>query len=271
MSEIPYVEKVPGELPRLLVLDIENLPLSANTWGLFDQTIGLNQVHTDWSICSVTGKLVGDSHTEYIDTWDRQDLRDDTELVARVCGWLHNADVVIGHNLRKFDIRKLRARAIYSGLPPFREPKIIDTLRMAKEVAAFTSNKLEYLASHLTKTPKSAHAKFPGFSLWSAFMQRNPDARAEMREYNIDDVLATEELYLALRPWAKTLPNLAHYYPDDTRRCPRCGDTDLHEDGLCHLAVGEYQQFRCGGCGGLSRARSLINSKSKRASILACV
>ena len=264
-----YTPKEPGEGPRLLVLDIENLPMSANTWGLWDQNIGLNQIRDDWSVCAVAGKLVGQKGVAYVDTRGKSSARHDPEIIEAVCNWLNNADVVIGHNMQKFDMRKLRARAIHLGIPPFKEPKVIDTLRMAKSVAAFTSNKLEYLSKHLTKTAKSTHGAYPGFELWAGVMRGEEAAWNEMKRYNIRDIEATEALYLVLRPWAKGLPNLAHYYDDDQKRCPRCGDTRLVRDGRHYGPVGEYQQYRCGGCGGLSHTRQLINSKEKRRGILA--
>lgn len=267
----PFIDqpKAPGEHARLLVLDTETLPMSANTWGLWDQNIGLNQISNDWSICAVAGKLVGQKESAYLDTRDKKTARDDEDIIRAVCSWIHNADVLIGHNLQKFDIRKLRARAIQMGLPPFKEPKIIDTMKMAKSVAAFTSNKLEYLSKTLTKVAKSSHASYPGFELWAGVMRGEREAWDEMQRYNIRDIQATEALYLALRPWAKGLPNLAHYYSDNTMRCPRCGSSKIVEDGMHYGPVGEYQQYRCNGCGGLSHARQLMNSKEKRRGILA--
>lgn len=261
--------KAPGEGPRLLVLDIETLPLSASVWGLFDQNVGLNQIRDDWAVCAVAGKLVDRPEVAYLDTRDKLSARDDLDLIAEVCGWLHNCDAVIGHNLARFDLKKIRARAIQAGLPVFRTPAVIDTLNMAKGAASFTSNKLEYLSKALTRTPKSGHAKYPGFDLWAGIMRNEAAAWDEMRDYNIQDILATEALYKKLRPWAPKLPNLAHYYQDNERRCPRCGSTNLEEIGTTHLAVGEYRQYRCNGCGGLSRDRKLINSKEKRDGLLA--
>lgn len=263
------IDRLPDEGPRLLVLDIETLPMSANAWGLWDQNIGLNQIRDDWAVCAAAGKLVGRPEIAYTDTRYQPSARDDDGLIEQVCNWLHNADVAIGHNLAKFDMKKLRARAIKMGLQPFREPKIIDTMRMAKGVAAFTSNKLEYLSKTLTNTAKSSHVKYPGFELWAGIMRGEAAAWDEMEKYNVQDILSTEALYLALRPWARALPNLSHFYRDGATRCPRCGGKHLDDAGTVTLAVGEYQQYRCHKCGGLSRGRSMINSKEKRSGMLA--
>jgi hypothetical protein len=51
-----------------------------------------------------------------------------------------------------------------------------------------------------TTHKKKRHAKFPGFELWRECLAGNHEAWDEMREYNIDDVLSLEELYLVMRP-----------------------------------------------------------------------
>ena len=254
--------------PKLFTFDIETLPITASVWGLFDQNVGLSMVQEDWAMLSYAGRFMGERKVYYGDTRDSLDIRDDKDIIAQLCALLDEADIVIGHNVRKFDMKKVRARAILHGLKPFREPKVIDTMLMARSVGAFTSNKLEYLSGHLTNEKKSSHGKFAGFALWAGVMANNPAAWDELKKYNVKDVVVTEKLYMALRPWAKGMPNLAQFYDDTDQRCPRCGSPKLWEAGTIHTTVGEYRQYTCGGCGGLSRGRSMINSKAKRQSLL---
>lgn len=256
--------------PKLLVFDVETLPIGASVWNLFDQNVGLNQINDDWAMLSYAAKYLGKRTMYYADTRHAVGgIRDDRDIVAQLTALLDECDIVVGQNVKKFDLRKLRARAVMHGLKPFREPKVIDTLMMAKSVGAFTSNKLEYLASNLTDAPKSKHAKFPGFELWAGIMRDEDGAWDEMKKYNIQDVKATEKLYLALRPWAPRLPNLAQFYDDELMRCPRCGSTTLNEFGTTVSNVSEYTQYVCTNCGGYSRSRFTINSKQKRKALLA--
>ena len=195
---------------------------------------------------------------------------DDKELLIWLRELLDEADIVVGQNVQKFDMRKIRARMIYHGLKPFREPEIVDTLLMAREVGAFTSNKLEYLST-LTDEQKSKHAKYPGFALWLGILANEPGAWAECKRYNKQDVVATEKLYLLLRPWARRHPNLAHYYEDDNLRCPRCGSPNLHPTEVVHRGVSTYQAYQCGDCGGHSRNRFTLNTKDKRKALITCL
>ena len=255
--------------PKILVYDIETLPIDASVWGLFDQNVGLNQIKDDWAMLSFAAKWHGSRKVIYDDTRHAKNVRDDRDLVAQLTSLMDEADVVVGQNVYKFDNKKLRARAVMHKLPPFREPKVIDTMRMAKSVGSFTSNKLEYLSSVLTDSPKSKHKNYPGFELWAGIMRGEDKAWDEMKKYNIQDIKGTEKLWLALRPWAPNLPNLAQFYDDDAKRCPRCGSTAMSDAGTVTTNVSEYLRYNCGGCGGYSRSRFTINTKDKRRSLLA--
>ena len=257
--------------PRILTFDIETLPLESYTWGLWDQTVGLNQIKTDWAALSIAAKWMGDDNVWYEDTRHKATIRDDKDMIAKLCAMLDEADIVVGQNVKKFDLRKIRARAMMHGLPPFKEPLVQDTMLMARSVGAFTSNKLEYLSANLTDTPKSTHKEFPGFELWLGVMQGNARAWDEMKAYNIQDVIATEQLYLKLRPWVRQHPNMAHYYNDEHRRCPRCGSVDLHNNGTLFKGVSEYHSYLCSACGGHSRSRFTLNTRDKRKSLLTTI
>ena len=120
--------------PKLLTVDIETLPITASVWGLFDQNVGLSMVQDDWAMLSFAAKWYGKRKTFYDDTRAAAGIRDDKDIVAQLVALLDEADVVIGHNVKKFDMKKLRARAVQHGLKPFREPKIIDTMLMARSI-----------------------------------------------------------------------------------------------------------------------------------------
>jgi hypothetical protein len=139
---------------------------------------------------------------------------------------------------------------------------------MARSVGAFTSNKLAWLSDKLSTTKKSEHKKFPGHALWREYLAGNPAARKEMKLYNVDDILSMEEVYLALRPYYERHPNLATYFADDTRRCPKCGSVDLVRDGFTYTQVSRYERFVCRACTGWCNGRRTTNTPTKRKSLL---
>lgn len=257
--------------PKILTADIETLPLQTYNWSLFDEPRALDRLVKDWAVFSAAGKWLHEKKVQYVDTQHQPGgASDDKELLIWLRELLDEADIVVGQNVQKFDMRKIRARMIYHGLKPFREPEIVDTMLMAREVGAFTSNKLEYLST-LTDEQKSKHSKYPGFALWLGILANDPGAWRECRAYNKQDVISTEKLYLLLRPWARRHPNLAHYYNDDNRRCPRCGSPNLHPTEVVHRGVSTYQAYQCGDCGGHSRNRFTLNTKDKRKALITCL
>lgn len=258
----------PG-LPRIATLDIETAPILAQVWGLFDQTVGLKQIVRDWAILSYSVKALGAGTVYYHDTFERADRYDDTEVVSDLWDVLHDADFIVAQNGVRFDLKKIRARLLVHGFNPPAPTRVLDTLLYARRIGGFTSNKLEHLSAVLApEHAKSSHKKFPGHELWAEFLKGNPEAREEMRAYNPQDVLATEAVYLRLRPWVSGHPNIAIFTGFDgerpVHRCPVCGGDHVYQDGTAFTNVGQYMRLHCGDCGAWSRSRVTENALHKR-------
>jgi hypothetical protein len=258
--------------PKIGGIDIETAPIEGRTWGLFDQNIGLNQITKEWAIISFCFRPLHGTRKDivYMDTSDKKDPRDDYELCGKLWEILHDYDILIAQNGKRFDMRKIRARLIMHGFPPHSPVKIEDTMLMARQVAAFTSNKLEWLAEWLSKAKKSKHNEFPGFELWAGCLAGNPKAWAAMKKYNIADVPSMLQVYMKLRPWVKGHTNVAVYTDDERMACPVCGSHKLTQDGYAYTNVGQYLRYVCGGkgCGAWSRSRHTVNSLAKRKALL---
>lgn len=252
--------------PRIVTLDIETFPNLVFTWGLWQQNIGVNQIVRDWSVASICWKWLGQRPTHYVDT--EANPTDDSAVIKQAWQVLDEADIVIGQNSKHFDIRKLNARFIELDLPPPSPYKQIDTKVEAARLAMFTSNRLEWLSVHLTDVPKDKHKDFPGFELWSECLKGNPKAWAAMRKYNPRDVVATEALYLRLRPYIVGHPSVSVFADDGEPRCPKCGSTKLQRRGTYRTQVGVYPRFHCQSCGGWSKGRFDENSKEQRRVLL---
>lgn len=256
--------------PKIGVLDIETAPIIGNVWGLYDQNVGINQIEKEWAILSFAFVDLEGTKKDviYMDNSDNEDPRDDYVLCDALWQLLDEYDFIIAQNGKRFDKKKIYARLIELGFPPPSPCEVIDTMLMARQVAAFTSNKLEWLSVHLTDIPKSTHKKFPGFELWAECLKGNPKAWKEMKRYNIPDILACRALYLRLRPWVTTHPNLNVYNDENDTACPRCCSTDLSERGYSYTSVGKYRRYVCNGCGGWTRSRFTLNTTTKRKTLL---
>jgi DNA-directed RNA polymerase subunit RPC12/RpoP len=106
------------------------------------------------------------------------------------------------------------------------------------------------------------------FMLWRNCLVGTSELRnatlKEMLTYNIQDVVLQEEVYLKLRPWAKSHPNMAIYADDTEIRCTNCGSDDVKENGEYVTSLGVYPAYKCGCCGavaGRGRKKSIDSEK----------
>lgn len=255
--------------PKVLLFDIETAPLLAYTWGLWDQNIALNQIHTDWYVLSWSAKWLDDppSAIMYQDQRKAKNIEDDSRILKALWKLLDEADIVITQNGKAFDEKKLNARFIMHGFQPPSPFKHIDTLRIAKRKFGFTSNKLEYMTNKLcTKYKKLKHKKFAGFELWRACLAGNVAAWNEMEKYNKYDVLSLEELYRKLVPWDDKAPNF-NLWSDATDQACKCGSNEFAKRGYTFTTTGKFQCYRCTNCGAHTRDKTNLLSKEKKTSL----
>lgn len=231
--------------PKCLIFDIETSPIIASVWGRRDVNIALNQINKEWSVIACAAKWLNDpaSKVMYEDLRGSKDILDDRKVLKFIWKLLDEADIVITQNGQSFDSPKLNARFILHGMTPPSPYKHLDTYRIARRVAAFTSNKLEYLTDKLcTKYKKLSHAKFPGMSLWNECLKDNKQAWKEMERYNKHDVLATEELYNKLHIWTPSaMPSIHHACP--TRYAVAWGQRPFHGENYKRMFCKKCKEY----------------------------
>ena len=111
---------------------------------------------------------------------------------------IDSADEIVTQNGDKFDIKWLRARCIYHGIPISNKFNSIDTLKMARAGFNFNSNKLEYVGSFLGVGEKLK----TGYYLWKRIvLNDDPDAMKQMIAYCEEDVRLLERVYNKLQPY----------------------------------------------------------------------
>jgi DNA polymerase elongation subunit (family B) len=251
-------------MAKILTIDIETAPNVAYVWGCWKQNIGVSMMKENGYIMSVSAKWLNDDNVIYIENRHG----DDFELVSKTLELLDEADIVIAHNAVKFDIPTILGRAAVHGIHPPAPFKVIDTLQSARKYFRFPMNSLAYLTKAFGVQEKTTHAKFPGFELWLQCLKQNDEAWAEMRQYNMDDVVVLEELYLRMRPWITNHPNVGVFDEQSSPVCPKCGSHHVHYRGYYHTTVSKYRRFKCQDCGGWGRSRFTEYPKDKRKTLL---
>ena len=247
--------------PKILILDIETSPLLGNVWGLWNNNVSLNQLEKDWHIMSWAAKWYREDSVMYADQRKEKRFENDKSILKKMWKLLDEADIVVSHNGKAFDIKRLNSRFILNGMNPPSSFRNIDTKILAQKHFGFTSNKLAYLTDKLCKKYKKlSHAKFPGQELWTQCLKGNMDAWDEMERYNKYDVLSLEELYEVLIPWDDTI-NYTVYYEEDV--CS-CGSTNLVKNGFYYTNASKFQKYKCKDCGAEYRDKTNLIKKEKR-------
>lgn len=233
---------------RVVLWDLESSPIITNTWTLYPKYITPDAIIQDWSIICGAWKVLGEKkiHTAAIVTpgYDR-------EVVIALREALVNADIIVHHNGDKFDLKKLNARLLFHNLDPLPPTPTIDTLKEVRKIAAFSSNKLDYIAKVLLGKGK-IHVDY---SLWLQVMNGSKKALKEMVTYNKMDVEVLEEVYERLKPFMKSHPHVGKMQGKPAPcSCRVCGSVKLKKNGIRITAQGaKRQEYQCRGCGAYQR------------------
>jgi DNA polymerase elongation subunit (family B) len=240
-------------MARILILDIETAPNIAYVWRFFKENVGAKQVIENSYMLSFAAKWLGEKEVFYEDLSNQHEA----DMLKVLHPLLDEADIVVAHNGDGFDLPHIQGRFLMHNLKPPAPYKQVDTVKVARKEFNFPSNSLEYLSNVLDLgIKKGQHKKFPGFELWLGVLRNDPEAWAEMKEYNIDDILVLEQLYLKMLPYMRFHPNVGVFDDNgDEHVCPKCGSEHVQKRGFAYTNVGKYQRFQCNGCGGWSRSR----------------
>lgn len=226
-------------MSKVLFFDIETSPNLAYVWGKYQQDV--IAFAKEWEILSVSWKWQGNKEV----FWANRDLVSDKKVVKLILNLFDQADLVIAHNGDKFDIKKVKARAIYHQLAPSPMLNTVDTLKVAKKHFSFTSNKLNDLAQRLGLGSK---VRTLGIDTWLGCMAGKKADWKLMEKYNKKDVVLLEAVYNRLLPWIEAHPNLG--LMKGTNGCNKCEGFNVTKCGFRASALGLKQRWVCKDCGG---------------------
>lgn len=255
---------------KVLVWDIETAPTLSYHWGRWKVNIGQPNVVQEGYLLTWAAKWLGSdvimSDSVHLhNTRDELGKPNDYEVCKSIWELLDEADVIVAHNGDRFDLPTVYARLAYHGFAPPHPSKCIDTLKIAKKNFRFPSNRLDALAEYL----RVPHQKIKtDFGLWRGCMEGDLDSYESMVEYNNMDVQVLEEVYLKLRAFDKSAPNLSLYNPTGELSC-LCGSHNLTPTGrVVTTAVSVFDTHRCNDCGRIVRERNNKLTKEQRAGVL---
>lgn len=250
--------KIKPNFPKILIFDIETSPVKAWVWKTWKENISLPQTINDYFIICWSAKwLYSDDVFGACLTPQEALLEDDSRIVKELWKAFNDADIIIAHNGKAFDIPRMNTRFILNGLVPPTPYQVVDTLCVAKKQFGFTSNKLQALATYFGLDGKLD----TDFKLWKDCMDGDEEALQYMFDYNKQDVKVLEEVYLKLLPFITNHPNMGNLM--NRTVCSNCGSDNLEliPNKYYYTSIGKYALYRCKDCGAITRGRENLNKE----------
>ena len=244
---------------RTLFLDIETISMIASVFSRYPNFIATSSILARAHVLMVGWKW-SDEKTPHI-----MSIRTNTEkeIMEKVAELYKEATCVVMHNGVRFDMTHLRTRAMELGVPPFSEPPAVDTLKEARHLFRFESNRLDDLGRYLNigcKTPGSktlwddiSHIRLKNGGVLPSCAE-SPELDkllAKMEKYCKNDVFPLQQrVYERMRPWMKRHPNIAMMGSrPEVGACNKCGSNDVSKWGVRLILTMITQRHRCNNCG----------------------
>jgi len=245
-------------MSKILIFDIEISPIISYNWRLW-QSDAIDVVE-DWQILCFAYKWADEKRVHVVAQDDFKDWKpgtnDDKNVVTRLHELFDEADIIVAHNGDAYDIKRAHARMMVHKLPPPSPSKTVDTLKVARKVAGFSSNKLASLVLQLNLGEKDDAG---GIEVIKGVLKGVKKDWKHLKKYCKKDVTILEALYYELLPWMSNHPSLA-VLDDQPEACPRCGSTHMRKGGFYTTKTGKYKRYQCLDCGGWTRGRKLHKS-----------
>lgn len=238
-----------------LTLDIETSPLITYAWKIWEAN-AIKQIKKSTILC-VSLKFLGEKKVYNFSQKDdpnwRPGVENDKWLLEQILPFMNRADIIVTQNGNKFDLPIIRTRMLINGIKPWKPCKKIDTKVLAGTLFHFESNSLKAMCEDVGTAQKGDPG---GFSTWEGCMSPNRKialaAFKRMIKYNNQDVVATEQLYLKMRPFMENHPNI-NVIVGRLEGCSYCPNTQLQARGWGYNKTSRYRRYQCvgpNGCGG---------------------
>ncbi len=229
--------------PKVLLIDIETSPIKAYTWGPKWET-NLIEVIQQSKILSFSAKWVGGKHiTKGLPNYKgyKKGVINDRAICLEMHDLLDQADIVVAHNGKAFDVKTINLRFLANGLGPTSPHKVVDTKLEFKKRFRAPSNSMDDICDYLGLGRKMEHEGFP---LWKRCEAGHRPSWEKMLKYNKHDVVLLEALYLKIRPWIIHHPNIA-YLTEKRDACPNCGSNKSQHRGWNRTKTLKFRRLQC--------------------------
>lgn len=177
--------------------------------------------------------------------WDKDMC--DKQMLSEFIKELNKADEIVAHNGDRFDIKWIRTRALYHGIPMKNKYRSLDTLKKAKQNFNFPNNKLDTIARFLDVGAKVEH---DGMKMWDAVQDGDKYYLDEMVKYCDGDIVVLQDVYYAMQSYITHNTHVGSSNGNLKASCASCGSEDISLVKNNFTALGTIKrEVECNSCG----------------------
>jgi len=230
---------------KRLFFDIETSPLKVWSWRIgYNINLQYDNIIEHQKVICISYLWESEDKIKRL-TWDKNQC--DKQMILDFVKIMSEADEIIAHNGDRYDIKKLRTRAIFHRIPMNAKYRSLDTLKKSKAGFSFPNNKLDSIAKYLGVGAKLEHE---GFSMWVKCMAGDKQALKDMGTYCDMDIVVLSDVYFVIQNYIKNNTHVGVHNARLKASCPNCGSEDVGLLRNNFTALGTIKrEMECNPCG----------------------
>ena len=185
----------------ILYIDSENSTSIYENYGSKVPSKYLNwqNLVSEWFMLGWSASYVGNDTvwTGFVTSKEAKE-RTDAGIAQRLHDLMSAAEIIAGHNVDGFDIKKCNTVFMRHGLSPIVNKKTIDTLKLARSKLAHESNSLDYIATYYGFSGKDEITRED----WKEATAGNGKVIKKIEKYCKNDVLIGKSVLVKFLPLA---------------------------------------------------------------------
>lgn len=229
--------------PRILFIDIETSPNLVYSWGIGRKVfLSHENIVKERQIICICWKWNDQKIVNEVN-WGFD--KDDHSILLKIQSIINSADIIVGHNSDRYDVRFINSRLLYWDMQPVYYESTEDTLKQSKKVFYLNSYKLDYISEFCgfgKKIPTT-------FDLWKKVMKGDIKALKEMITYCKNDVILTEKIYNRMSNSVVQKVHKGLAMGHGKLSCSACGLDSLKPKGFRYNPKSVKHKYVCGQCG----------------------
>ncbi len=186
---------------NILYIDTENSTSIYENYGAKVQSkhLSIDNLVSEWYMLGWCASYMGDEKVfSGFVTGEQARRRDDGAIAEKLHGLMSAAEIIAGHNVVGFDLKRCNTLFKKHKLPAIVGKKTIDTLKLARSCLALESNTLDYVATWLGFDGKHDITRDD----WRAATKGDKPTLHKIEDYCKNDVLIGKKVLTDFLPLA---------------------------------------------------------------------